>query len=272
MLKSGLYIAENNDNIYDAYRIKMRVKETHKSFTFELVEFFSHYSASQIKMMFQGTKKFQLKKGEGAHGIRCWDDESFTLYPFQSGNPYVFKLVTDNAVTETKDTSDERTKKAFERFKLQWMLDHGYTLSDFVECMEVMLHEDEQDGLHTKLSELFERWEFGVGFASGAVWPCYEEYLHNDAVLSEPKFMLITVCERDIATAIFPSLAMARKQMMDELKDEFLKGNSMREWEEYENLTVYEGSDFSFTETTAWSNLDDDQLCDWLIVPLETNP
>lgn len=268
MLKSGLYVAENNDSVYDAYRIKMWVKETHKSFTFELVEFFSHYSASQIKMLFQGTKKFQLKKGEGAHCIRCWDDESFTLYPFQSGKPYVFKLVNDNDVTGTKEVSDDRTKKAFERFKLQWMLDHSYTLSDLVECMEVMLHEDEQDGLHTKFSELFERWEFGVGFASGAVWPCYDEYLLHEAQNSSERYLLITVCERDISTEVFPSFEQARKQMMDELKDEFTKGNKPSEWETYEDLPRYECNDFCFTETTAWSNLDDDNNCDWLIIPI----
>lgn len=268
MLKSGLYVAENNDNIYDAYRIKMRVKETHKSFTFELVEFFSHYSASQIKMLFQGKKKFQLKKGEGAHGIRCWDDESFALYPFHSGRPYDFKLVSDNAVTEDKEVSDDRAKKAFERFRLQWMLDHGYTLSDLVECMEVMIHEDEQDGLHTKFSELFERWEFGVGFVSGAIWPCYDEYLQNEALQSGERFLLISVCERDIATEEFPSLEQARKQMIDELKDQFIKGNNPSKWEAYADLPRYECNDFCFTETTAWSNLDDDNNCDWLIIPI----
>lgn len=268
MLKSGLYVAENNDNVYDAYRIKMLVKETHKSFIFELVEFFSHYSASHIKMLFQGTKKVQTKKGEGAHAIRCLSDDSFDFYPYQAGTPYAFKLVSDKADVVAEDIANDRTKKAFERFKLQWMLDHGYTLTDLVECMEVMIHEDEQDGLRTKLSELFERWEFGVGFADGSVWPCYDEYLQNEAQESGERFLLISVCERDIATEVFPSLEKARKQMMDELKDEFTKGNKPSEWETYEALPRYECDDFCFTETTAWSNLDDDNNCDWLIIPI----
>lgn len=268
MLKSGLYVAENNDSVYDAYRIRMLVKETRKSYTFELVEFFSHYSAAHIKMLFQGTKRFQLKKGEGPHAIRCLSDDSFDFYPYQAGTPYAFKLVGDKPDVEADDTSSDRTKKAFERFKLKWMLDHGYTLADLIECMEVMIHEDEQDGLRTKLSELFDRWEFGVGFADGSVWPCYKEYLQNDTEDSGDKFMLITVCERDITTAVFPSFTKARKQMLSELKEEFVKGNDPDEWEEYAELPVFEGNDFSFTQTMAWSNLDDDQLCDWLIVPL----
>ena len=268
MLKSGLYVAENNSNVYDAYRIKLRVKETRKSFTFELVEFFSHYSASTIKMLFHGTKRFQLKKGEGAHAIRCLSDDGFDFYPYQAGTPYSFKLISDKTDVVAEDTSSERTKKAFERFKLQWMLDHGYTLADLIECMEVMIHEDEQDGLRTKLSELFDRWEFGVGFVDGSVWPCYDEYMQNEAQESGERFLLISVCERDIATEVFPSLEKARKQMMDELKDEFVKGNKPSEWMEYENLPRYERDDFGFTKTTAWSNLDDDNNCDWLIIPI----
>lgn len=268
MLKPGLYIAQNNDSIYDAYTIKMKVKETDKTFIFELVELSSRFSAPHMKKLFQNSKKFWLRKSRGGHGIQCWGDSSFTFYPYQAGIPYVFNLVSDEAVIGPKQISDERTRKAFERFKLQWMIDHGYTLADLVECMEIMIHEDAISGLRTNLSNLFDRWEFGVGFADGSVWPCYEEYLQYDAVESEGKFMLVTVCERDITTAVFPSFAKARKQMMGELKDEFLKGNDKDEWEKYENLTIYEGNDFSFTETTAWSNLDDDQLCDWLIVPL----
>lgn len=268
MLKSGIYVAENNDSVYDAYRIKMQVKETRKSFTFELVEFFSHYSGAHIKMLFHGTKRFQLKKGEGAHAIRCLSDVGFDFYPYQAGTPYSFKLISDKTDVAAEDTSSERTKKAFERFKLQWMLDHGYTLADLIECMEVMIHEDEQGGLRTKLSELFDRWEFGVGFADGSVWPCYDEYLQNEAQEPGERFLLISVCERDIATEVFPSLEKARKQMMDELKDEFTKGNKPSEWKEYEDLPRYECDDFCFTETTAWSNLDDDNNCDWLIIPI----
>ena len=32
MLRQGLYVAENDENIWNAYRIEMRVKETEKSY------------------------------------------------------------------------------------------------------------------------------------------------------------------------------------------------------------------------------------------------
>ena len=268
MLIPGLYISENDDSIYDAYVIKMKVKETEKSYVFELVELSSRFGAYHMRKLFQNSKKFYLSKRRGGHGIENFGDDTFTFYPFQAGIPFHFMLTTDSLKIETEDISDDHTKKAYEKFKLQWMIDHGFTLTDLMECMEVMLHEDALDGLHTKLSELFSRWEFGVGFASGSVWPCYDEYLQNDALEEGPKFMLITVCERDISTAVFPSLARARKQMLAELKAEFAKRYAKDEWTEYEDLPLYEDNEFGFTETTAWSNLDDDKNCDWLIVPI----
>lgn len=79
------------------------------------------------------------------------------------------------------EKSLEQAKKDYERFKLQWMLDHGFTLVDLIECLEVMIHEDSTvPGVRTSLQSLFEDWEFGVGFCGGAVWPYFEEFISND--------------------------------------------------------------------------------------------
>lgn len=88
-------------------------------------------------------------------------------------------LQAKKAQTGTKPLHEELTANeelAYEQFKLQWMIDHGYTLSDLMECMEIMIHEDRLDGNQTKLPELFARWEFGVGFGDFEIWPCFEEY------------------------------------------------------------------------------------------------
>ena len=92
MLKQGLYIAENNDSIWDAYTVKMLVKETEKAYTFELVELQSRYSASHIKLLFQKSNKIILKKDKGGHAMRIWGDSDLTIYPYQVGIPYYFKL------------------------------------------------------------------------------------------------------------------------------------------------------------------------------------
>lgn len=93
MLKEGLYLAENKDNIWDAFKIQMKVKETEKSYIFELVDCDSRYSADHIKMLFQKANRITVKKVGSGHAMRIWDDHSFTIYPYQRGIPYYFKLV-----------------------------------------------------------------------------------------------------------------------------------------------------------------------------------
>lgn len=93
MLKTGLYKAEHNDGIFDQYKIVMDVKETEKSYTFNLVEFDTRYSATQMEDLFRDSKKVIIRKNRGGHAIRVWDDESFTFYPYQAGVPFYFKLI-----------------------------------------------------------------------------------------------------------------------------------------------------------------------------------
>ena len=79
------------------------------------------------------------------------------------------------------EQSELKARKAYEIFKLQWMINHGFSLNDLMECMDIMVHEDiSASGVRTSMQSLFEDWEFGVGFAYGQVWPCFEEFLQNE--------------------------------------------------------------------------------------------
>lgn len=62
--------------------------------------------------------------------------------------------------------------KKYEIFKLQWMLDHGYTLSDLIHELQLLQNKSQDDSIKT----LFDDWEYGYGFGS-EIWPCYEEWL-----------------------------------------------------------------------------------------------
>ena len=157
----------------------------------------------------------------------------------------------------------------YERYKLQWMIDHGYTLANLIACMEGMISEDLfGSAIRTNLQSLFADWEYGVGFEGGSVWPCFAEYMqsadHDGNTTG--KCLLISVFEREIVTEPFANFQEARRQMMAELKTEFCKDISETEWESIESLDSYSCDDFGFSEKTAWSNLDDDCSCDWLIV------
>jgi hypothetical protein len=67
---------------------------------------------------------------------------------------------------------------AYEKYKLHWMLSHGYTLVDLIKemqlCVEVI---DEEDNID--LGSIFNDWEFNYGFGS-EIWVCYEEFLENE--------------------------------------------------------------------------------------------
>lgn len=91
MLLPGRYKAENTEDIFHKYFITMDVKETEKSYIFQLVEFKSRYSASHIEHLFSKSRRVVIKKNRGGHGIRVWGDDNFTLYPFQAGIPFYFK-------------------------------------------------------------------------------------------------------------------------------------------------------------------------------------
>jgi len=123
----------------------------------------------------------------------------------------------------------------------------------------------------SKLQELFKAWEFDVGFPSGQIWSCYEEYRDNEYEMdSENACMPISVFERDITTAVFPNPEMARTTMLEELETEFLKYHSESEWNAIKSQRSYDCDSFGFSSRSAWSNLDDDRNCDWQIVSIST--
>lgn len=63
-------------------------------------------------------------------------------------------------------------QKAYERFKLQWMIDHGYTLEDLMNAMEDL----KREAPFVDLRMIFDHWQFDCGFGS-EIWPCYDEWL-----------------------------------------------------------------------------------------------
>ena len=93
MLKPGRYVAENNDSYLSRYKIVMDVKETEKSYVFTMVEYDNRYGHDHIATMFKGkTRKTIRKDKPSGHAMRVWGDNSFTIYPFQAGIPFYFRL------------------------------------------------------------------------------------------------------------------------------------------------------------------------------------
>ena len=63
------------------------------------------------------------------------------------------------------------SSKRYERFRLQWMMDHGYSLGDLMEQLDAQMEEAEPG---FTIASLFTQWERESGF-QGELWPCYEE-------------------------------------------------------------------------------------------------
>ena len=67
-------------------------------------------------------------------------------------------------------------EKEYERFKLLWMISHGYTLRDLIGELEKMREESDDA---TTIQSLFDDWEFGYGFGS-EIWPCFNEFMEHE--------------------------------------------------------------------------------------------
>lgn len=93
MIISGKYKAEHHEGIFDDYEVVMTVKETDKSYCFTLESIDSRYCADHIRRLFSKSNRIVIRKVGSGHAMCIWSEKDFTLYPFQAGIPYYFKLI-----------------------------------------------------------------------------------------------------------------------------------------------------------------------------------
>lgn len=69
----------------------------------------------------------------------------------------------------------------YERYRLLWMLAHGYTLQDLMnELTEKQSDIDDPDPLSSDVNHVFKTWEHETGFG-GEIWACREEWEECEA-------------------------------------------------------------------------------------------
>lgn len=77
------------------------------------------------------------------------------------------------------DINSQELEKEYEKFKLQWLIDHGFSLKDIIREMDKNATEHyETLEEHCSCEEAFEEFEEN-GFC-GMIYPCYNEWLEND--------------------------------------------------------------------------------------------
>lgn len=121
--------------------------------------------------------------------LQCRSDESFFV-----NAPEVYEL--DLRVEECEETEEAITciyvknewgiinpnfktdmdikKIAYEKYKLDWMLRHGYTLEDLVSELSDCMTEVNEDFV-----VVFDVWESDYGFKS-EIWTCFDEFIDNE--------------------------------------------------------------------------------------------
>lgn len=71
-------------------------------------------------------------------------------------------------------TNVDIKKIAYEKYKLDWMLRHGYTLEDLVRSLSDCMEEVNEDFV-----VVFDIWESDYGFGS-EIWVCFDEFIDNE--------------------------------------------------------------------------------------------
>lgn len=66
----------------------------------------------------------------------------------------------------------------YEKYQLQWMIDHNHSLTDLIQELEDYLNQDLTD-VKINLTQAFEEWELYNGFNS-EIYVCEKEYNDGD--------------------------------------------------------------------------------------------
>ena len=93
MLISGQY-KTTKDGMF-GYEIVILVKETEKSYIFNLISNNSRYSPAHIDMLFAKSNSVKIDKEKSKHAMRVWSDKDFTIYPFRAGIPFWFNYMEE---------------------------------------------------------------------------------------------------------------------------------------------------------------------------------
>lgn len=80
---------------------------------------------------------------------------------------------------------------AYEKYKLDWMISHSYTLYDLAIALE-----DKRDEMpHEKISTILSEWEDHDGFGGCEIWACFDEFMECEYQDSEYMQNILTLGE-----------------------------------------------------------------------------
>ena len=69
----------------------------------------------------------------------------------------------------------------YEKYKTEWMLEHGITMSEFVRVLDNYRIEQEQDGAEfNSIEDVLDSFETDSNGFDGEMWACYDEWEENE--------------------------------------------------------------------------------------------
>ena len=69
----------------------------------------------------------------------------------------------------------------YEKYKTEWMLEHGITMSEFVRVLDNYRTEQEQDGAEfNSIEDVLDSFETDSNGFDGEIWACYDEWEENE--------------------------------------------------------------------------------------------
>lgn len=68
----------------------------------------------------------------------------------------------------------------YEKYKTEWMLEHGITMSEFIRVLDNYRTEQEQDGAEfNSIEDVLDSFEADSNGFDGEIWACYDEWEDN---------------------------------------------------------------------------------------------
>ncbi len=89
----------------------------------------------------------------------------------------------EQKINDLNDTIDKFKDECYKAYQLDWMINHGYSLSDYLSAVkeqmaEIMEEEDVPDtDIFNAVNLAADEFEDERGFGSGSIWVCKDEFL-----------------------------------------------------------------------------------------------
>ena len=69
----------------------------------------------------------------------------------------------------------------YEKYKTEWMLEHGITMNEFIRVLDNYRIEQEQDGAEfNSIEDVLDSFETDSNGFDGEIWACYDEWEENE--------------------------------------------------------------------------------------------